>query len=471
MPFTETVTDLLTAHLLGDFVLQPNWLVKAKGNTWWGLLLHVAIVLVISVLLLGNFSWQLLAVIGASHLILDAIKVFLLPKLHTFLVKTKQRQEETLQGQEPSMTLDALQNLTGLVEPNGSWPFVIDQLAHFTFIVVFAGFWPDLFKDGLWEKYLPITPDYDVSNWYMGAMVLLSGFILCVPAGGILIGKITNGMIHDDDDDEDDDEGEHGDDDGDVAEAEDEEVAADADDEDATATAIKKAATAIETAAAAYTNALSADSSSTTTDESLSEQDEAKIEHIFRGLPDGGRYIGWLERILVMLFVLSGYPQGIGFLIAAKSILRFGDIKNWHQRAATEYVIIGTFMSFVWAMVIAGLTQQALQIWFPPEPPTPTVITLPSDDAAPITGGAATSTDPNAATNATGTANAADKGTNTTTNNSDTNNSNNGTNNNDANNPANDNNDNGANDGTGNDSGGQDNGDIDKSSTDAKKAP
>ena len=36
-------------------------------------------------------------------------------------------------------------------------------------------------------------------------------------------------------------------------------------------------------------------------------------------------------------------------------------------------------------MVIAGLTQQALQVWFPPESPAATVINLTSDDAAPIT--------------------------------------------------------------------------------------
>ncbi|WP_404308763.1 DUF3307 domain-containing protein [Neorhodopirellula lusitana] len=355
MPFAETAAALLAAHLLGDFVFQPDSLVKAKGRNWWGLPIHVAIVLAISTLLLGNFRWEMFAVIGVSHLILDAIKVFALPRV--------------------------------MSNHEGPWPFSIDQFAHFAFIIVVSAIWPSLFADGLWEKYLPVTPDFDASNWYMGVLVLISGFILAVPVGGILVGKITNGMIDDDDDDEADEE-EHEDDD----EEEDDIVAPPAaDDVDATANAIEKAATAIETAAAAYTNSLCVDSSSSTTDESLSEQDEAKIEHILRGLPDGGRYIGWLERILVLLFVLSGYPQGIGFLIAAKSILRFGDIKNWHQRAATEYVIIGTFLSFAWAMVIAGLTQQALQVWFPPKPPAATVIELTSDSAAQIT--AATTSD------------------------------------------------------------------------------
>ncbi len=353
MPFAETVAGLLTAHLLGDFVFQPDWLLKAKGSTWWGLILHVAIVLAISVLLLGNFSWQMLAVIGASHLILDAVKVFTLPKV--------------------------------MDQPDGPWPFVIDQLIHFAFIVLVSAIWPSLFVDGVWDKYLPVTTDHDTSNWYAGALVLLSGLILCVPVGGILIAKVTHGLI----DDEDDDRVEEKDDDREGDETENSVVADHAADVevDATASAIRKAASAIETAAAAYTNSLYVPSSTTTADESLSEKDEASIETILRGLPDGGRYIGWLERTLVMLFVLSGYPQGIGFLIATKSILRFGDIKNWHQRAATEYVIIGTFLSFAWAMVIAGLTHQTLQVWFPPTQSTPAVIELTLDGGAPTPGG------------------------------------------------------------------------------------
>ena len=48
-----------------------------------------------------------------------------------------------------------------------------------------------------------------------------------------------------------------------------------------------------------------------------------------------------MERILVMLLVLMEQPNGIGFLIAAKSILRFGEIKDANQRKVAEYIIIG----------------------------------------------------------------------------------------------------------------------------------
>ncbi len=66
------------------------------------------------------------------------------------------------------------------------------------------------------------------------------------------------------------------------------------------------------------------------------------------GLPNGGRMIGLLERAMIFLLVLVGQPAGIGFLIAAKSILRFDTAsKNQH---ASEYVIIGTLASFAWAL-------------------------------------------------------------------------------------------------------------------------
>jgi hypothetical protein len=83
------------------------------------------------------------------------------------------------------------------------------------------------------------------------------------------------------------------------------------------------------------------------------------------GLKRGGHYIGWLERFLVLLLLLMDQPNGIGFLIAAKSILRFGEIKDPSQRKVAEYIIIGTFLSFGWALLISALTQKALKHWMP----------------------------------------------------------------------------------------------------------
>ncbi|MCB2130798.1 MAG: DUF3307 domain-containing protein [Rhodobacteraceae bacterium] len=74
-----------------------------------------------------------------------------------------------------------------------------------------------------------------------------------------------------------------------------------------------------------------------------------------KGLANGGKLIGLLERGLIFLFVLVGQPAGIGFLIAAKSVLRF-ETTSKDQRAG-EYVIIGTLASFAWALTFAYATK------------------------------------------------------------------------------------------------------------------
>ena len=72
------------------------------------------------------------------------------------------------------------------------------------------------------------------------------------------------------------------------------------------------------------------------------------------GLPGGGRTIGLLERGLIFVLILAGQPAGIGFLIAAKSILRFE--ATTAEKPTGEYVIIGTLASFGWGIVTGTLT-------------------------------------------------------------------------------------------------------------------
>lgn len=70
-------------------------------------------------------------------------------------------------------------------------------------------------------------------------------------------------------------------------------------------------------------------------------------------LPMAGRWIGYFERILVMTFILLGSYEAIGFLMAAKSIFRFGELKDKNEIKRTEYVLLGTLMSFTIAVVVA----------------------------------------------------------------------------------------------------------------------
>ena len=66
-----------------------------------------------------------------------------------------------------------------------------------------------------------------------------------------------------------------------------------------------------------------------------------------RTLAMAGQRIGYLERLLILTFVLLNQFAAIGFLIAAKSIFRFGDLTKSEDKKLTEYVLLGTLTSVV----------------------------------------------------------------------------------------------------------------------------
>ncbi len=47
-----------------------------------------------------------------------------------------------------------------------------------------------------------------------------------------------------------------------------------------------------------------------------------------RSLQEAGRYIGILERLFILTFILINHWEAVGFLIAAKSVFRFSDLKE-----------------------------------------------------------------------------------------------------------------------------------------------
>ncbi|MBA4298933.1 Protein of unknown function [Algoriphagus alkaliphilus] len=63
-------------------------------------------------------------------------------------------------------------------------------------------------------------------------------------------------------------------------------------------------------------------------------------------LQNAGKHIGMLERLFVFVFVITGKWEAIGFLLAAKSVFRFGDLRKSKDRKLTEYILIGTLISF-----------------------------------------------------------------------------------------------------------------------------
>jgi len=236
----ETLLALLVAHLVADFPLQPDWMVRRKRNPSV-LALHGLLVAGTAALALGGLAGEVLLILVGTHLAMDAIKVYLLP--------------------------------------NSLGSFTLDQLVHLTVIIALAVAFPGTYAHGAWAT----LPAAAAAAWLVG-LCLLGGTIASLMVGAIVIRKAT----------------------------------------------------------APFTHQLSGD---------------------IAGLESGGTYIGWLERALVMLLILIGQPAGVGFLITAKSILRFGDVRDSSQRKLTEYIIIGTFMSFGWGLLIAVLTQLAMRHW------------------------------------------------------------------------------------------------------------
>ena len=69
-------------------------------------------------------------------------------------------------------------------------------------------------------------------------------------------------------------------------------------------------------------------------------------------LPNAGKVIGVLERLLTLTFIVINQYEAVGFLIAAKSILRYRN----DETLKTEYVLIGTMLSFGIAVVLGIIT-------------------------------------------------------------------------------------------------------------------
>ena len=58
-----------------------------------------------------------------------------------------------------------------------------------------------------------------------------------------------------------------------------------------------------------------------------------------------GQSIGMIERVLMLSFILLDQFAGLGFLLAAKSVFRFGDLSASKDKKLTEYVMLGTLLS------------------------------------------------------------------------------------------------------------------------------
>ena len=223
---------LILAHLLGDFVLQPDsWVADKEKHTLKSkfLYFHVLVHVVLSFIFLWDLSlWWVAVLVGVSHFIIDAAK------LSFQSIKTKK-----------------------------SW-FFIDQLLH---VLVMLGI-----------SYYFTEFDFGFLKNQAFLKIVMAALFLTTPASVFI--KIL---------------------------------------------------------LSSWTPA--PDGPNTIQTESLTS---------------AGKYIGILERLLVFTFIMVNHWEGVGFMVAAKSVFRFSDLAQAKQRKLTEYVLIGTLLSFGLA-VLTGI--------------------------------------------------------------------------------------------------------------------
>lgn len=141
---TLIIPHLIFAHLLGDYALQTDWLAARKSQAWDGLLLHGAIVWVMSVIALSPYlnHWEVvlaLVTLGVVHTSQDGLKVWSGPRLRLHL----------------------------------SIPYMADQVSHIVLIVILQLALGDIlspppteiFIMALGASLIFVTRFYDVSWW------------------------------------------------------------------------------------------------------------------------------------------------------------------------------------------------------------------------------------------------------------------------------------------------------------------
>ena len=259
-----TLLAIIAAHFVADFWLQGDGDLASKRQFRLSAhLAHAATHVLVAYALTGLwFVWQIPVVVFASHLIIDGLK-------------------------EASLRWLAPRDVAG--EPVTHWKFwaiIFDQLLHLLVLfamVAFLSLYGRISREPCWIALLG-------SEAWLKALAFLSGAVLAIFAGSVLIGILIQPLLQE----------------------------------------IRRA------------------------------PQSKDISPEQRGLENGGKFIGQLERAMILLFILSSQPAGVGFLIAAKSIFRFGELKDNQTRMEAEYIIIGTMLSFIWALAIAWLTQRLM---------------------------------------------------------------------------------------------------------------
>lgn len=72
MVLLEAIFKIILCHLVGDYVLQVDFIAKTKGNNWYHLLVH-CFLYVLPFYICFGFDWKLMVLL-ATHIIIDPLK-------------------------------------------------------------------------------------------------------------------------------------------------------------------------------------------------------------------------------------------------------------------------------------------------------------------------------------------------------------------------------------------------------------
>lgn len=72
MTILQKLILLIICHLVGDYVLQSNFIASTKGKNWYHLIVH-CVLYIVPFLIVFGWTWQLL-IIFLTHMIIDPLK-------------------------------------------------------------------------------------------------------------------------------------------------------------------------------------------------------------------------------------------------------------------------------------------------------------------------------------------------------------------------------------------------------------
>lgn len=89
------------------------------------------------------------------------------------------------------------------------------------------------------------------------------------------------------------------------------------------------------------------------------KKDISADEHSFIDEVKTGRWIGILERALIVIFIIINQVASIGFIIAIKSLARFKMMEN---KIFSEYYLLGTLFSVAYTLIVFILFERIISI-------------------------------------------------------------------------------------------------------------